>query len=326
MLLKVQEEIWPLKSVFRIAHGARTKANVVTVQIKDDNGNIGNGECVPYPRYNESPQSVIAQIENIRINIENGINNEELLEILPPCAARNAVDCALWDLRAKQTKTPVWQLAGLPEPKPLQSAFTIVIDTHDEMKRAALEASNYPLLKIKIGNASDLDAVKAINEIRPDARLIVDANESLSENGLVELLKIARSLNIELIEQPFKVNNDSFLKKIAPPVAICADESFHSTQDIEKTVQQYDAVNIKLDKTGGFTEALRAIKAARKAGQKVMMGCMVGTSLVTAPAVLLANLVDWVDLDGPLFMAQDRENGLIFDNGVISPPKSELWG
>ena len=217
-------------------------------------------------------------------------------------------------------------MAGLPKPKPLQSAYTIVIDTHDEMQKAALIAKNYPLLKIKIGNANDLDAVKAINKARPDARLIVDANESLDENGLIELVKIARSLNIELIEQPFKVNHDDALKKIASPVAICADESFHSTKDIEKTVQQYDAVNIKLDKTGGFTEALKAIKSARIAGQKVMMGCMVGTSLVTAPAVLLANLVDWVDLDGPLFMAKDRENGLEFENGIIHPPKPELWG
>ncbi|MBN8649326.1 MAG: dipeptide epimerase, partial [Caulobacterales bacterium] len=324
MRLKVQEEIWPLRSVFRIAHGAKSAANVVTIQLTDENGNIGNGECVPYPRYNESPLSVIAQIEAVRHEIEKGINNIEALELLPPCAARNALDCALWDLKAKQQKLPVWQLAGLPQPQKLQSAYTIVIDSHEEMKKAAIRAQNYPLLKIKIGNADDLKAVIAINEVRPDARLIIDANESLDEDGLNYLLKIARKLNIELIEQPFKVNHDDALRKIASPVAICADESFHSTKDIEKTVQQYDAVNIKLDKTGGFTEALRAIKAARIAGQKIMMGCMVGTSLVTAPAVLLANLVDWVDLDGPLFMAKDREFGLEFENGIIMPPKTEL--
>lgn len=326
MRLEVQEEIWPLRSVFRIAHGARTEARVVKVSIHDDNNNIGNGECVPYPRYNESPLSVIAQIESIRAQIEAGISNDELLNILPPCAARNAVDCAIWDLRAKQTKTPVWKLAGIQEPKPVQSAFTIVIDTHEEMEKAAVEASNYPLLKIKIGSPHDLIAVENIHKLRPDARFIVDANESLDENGLKQLVKKARSLNIDLIEQPFKVNHDEALRKIASPVAICADESFHSTKDIEKTVQKYDAVNIKLDKTGGLTEALRAIKSARNAGQKIMMGCMVGTSLVTAPAVLLANLVDWVDLDGPLFLAKDREHGLEIHNGIISPPKAELWG
>jgi L-Ala-D/L-Glu epimerase len=326
MRLNVQEEVWPLRTVFRIAHGARVEARVVRVTVSDNNGNIGYGECVPYPRYGESPLSVIAQIEKMRLQIENGIDNYDLLNAMPPCAARNAIDCALWDLKAKQQNKPVWEMVDIPKPKPVQSAFTIVIDEHDLMIQAAIEAKNYPLLKIKIGSGGDLPAIYEINKIRPDARLIIDANESLDENSLSKLLNDAKALNIEIIEQPFKVNHDNALRRIAGSVAICADESFHSTRDIERTVQQYDAVNIKLDKTGGFTEALMAIRAARKAGQKIMMGCMVGTSLVTAPAVILAGLVDWVDLDGPLFLAKDRPNALEFHNGIISPPKNELWG
>lgn len=326
MQLFVQEEVWPLKGVFRIAHGARTHAHTVTVTIKDDYGNCGRGECVPYPRYGESPLSVVAQIEAIRPAIENGIDRHKLLEIMPACAARNAIDCALWDFEAKKTGKAVWELAGLSKPEPVLSAFTIIIDEKEKMIAAAIEASKFPLLKIKIGGAQDLESVYAIHEARRDARFIIDANESLDEVAFNALCKRARDLGIELIEQPFKVNNDQSLKKSAAPVAICADESFHTGADIEKTVQAYDALNVKLDKTGGFTEALRAINSARAAGQKVMMGCMVGTSLVTAPAVILGGLVDWVDLDGPLFLANDRQFGLEYNGALISPPSPELWG
>ena len=326
MRLFVQEEVWPLKTVFRIAHGARTEARVVSVTLVEEDGTTGRGECVPYPRYGESPLSVIAQIEALRETIENGIDNQQLLELLPPCAARNAIDCAIWDLNCKKSGKRIWELANLPEPKPVQSAYTIVIDEHDKMVAAAIEAQNYPLLKIKIGSIDDIDAIVEIGKVRPDANFIIDANESLDESGFKNLLSKTSHMNVDLIEQPFKVNEDGALRKIASPIAICADESFHSGRDIEKTVQQYDAVNVKLDKTGGFTEALAAIKAAKKAGQKTMMGCMVGTSLVTAPAVILANLVDWVDLDGPLFMAKDREFGLEIHNGIIQPPKEQLWG
>ncbi len=326
MQLFVQEEIWPLKGVFRIAHGARTNAHTVTVTLKDDNGNCGRGECVPYPRYGESPLSVIAQIESVRSQIENGIDRKALAEIMPACAARNAIDCAMWDFEAKRSGTPVWELAGLEKPKPVLSAFTIIIDEKEKMIEAAIAAKEFPLLKIKIGGANDLESVYAIHKARPDARFIIDANESLDTNSFASLCNRARDLNIELIEQPFKVNHDENLKARAAPVAICADESFHTGSDIEKTIQAYDAINVKLDKTGGFTEALKTIKSAKKAGQRTMMGCMVGTSLVTAPAVILAQLVDWVDLDGPLFMAQDRDFGLKFDGAIISPPLPELWG
>ncbi len=326
MQLFVQEEIWPLKGVFRIAHGARTHAHTVTVTIKDDNGNCGRGECVPYPRYGESPLSVVAQIEAIRPALENGIDRQALSQIMPACAARNAIDCAMWDFEAKKSGKRVWELAGIDAPKPVLTAYTIIIDEKEKMIEDAKMAKQFPLLKIKIGGAQDLESVFAIHDVRPDARFIIDANESLDDASFKSLCKNARQMGIELIEQPFKVNHDSGLKKQAAPVAICADESFHTGSDIEKTVQAYDAINVKLDKTGGFTEALRAIKSARAAGQKIMMGCMVGTSLVTAPAVLLAGLVDWVDLDGPLFLAQDRKYGLDYNGAIISPPTSELWG
>jgi len=268
MRLFVQEEVWPLKTVFRIAHGARTEARVVSVTLVEEDGTTGRGECVPYPRYGESPLSVIAQIEALRETIENGIDNQQLLDLMPPCAARNAIDCAIWHLNCKKSGKRIWELAGLPEPKPVQSAYTIVIDEHDKMVEAALEAKNYPLLKIKIGSYDDIDAIVEIGKVRNDANFIIDANESLDENGFKTLLSKTSHMNVDLIEQPFKVNEDGALRKIASPIAICADESFHSGRDIEKTVQQYDAVNVKLDKTGGFTEALAAIRAAQRAGQK----------------------------------------------------------
>jgi L-Ala-D/L-Glu epimerase len=323
--MKIAPETWALRSVFRIARGARTHAQVVTLTLKAD-GAIGRGECVPYARYNETSDSVIAQLEAIRPEIEAGIDIATAQTLLPAGAARNALDCALWDLEAKKTGKRVWQLAGMAAPKPVLTAYTISLDEPDIMAKAALAAIGRPLLKVKIGGAGDIDRVRAIVKVRPDARLIVDANEGLSEDSLPQLLAQARDLNIDVIEQPFASKQDYRLGQVAAPIAICADESFHTSADIEHLLQNYDAVNVKLDKAGGFTEGLKAVREARAAGLRVMVGCMVGTSLVTAPAVLLAQLADWTDLDGPLLLDKDRDPGLYYDGSILHPSTPEVWG
>lgn len=323
--LQAQTERWPIAGAFRIARGAKTEACVVTVRLTQE-GATGWGECVPYGRYGETPESVLAQIETVRPLIENGPDRVAIGAAMPPGAARNAVDCALWDLEAKRTGTPVWALAGLPEPGPVTTAFTLSLDEPDAMAQAARAAADYPLLKLKIGGADDLARIAAVAAARPDARLIIDANEGLSPETLPVLLKQARALNVELIEQPFPAAEDAALEQIAAPVALCADESLHVSADIERLARRYDAVNVKLDKTGGLTEAIITIAAARAAGMKVMLGCMVGTSLAMAPAAMIAGLADWVDLDGPLLLAQDRVPGLRFEGATLHPPPRALWG
>ena len=323
MMTKI--ETWPLRGIFRIARGSRTHATVVTITLNKD-GAIGRGECVPYARYNETAESVVAQLEAVRPQIGVGIDIATAQTLLPPGAARNALDCALWDLAAKLSGKRVWQLAGMAEPKPVLTAYTISLDEPEIMAKAAIAAAGRPLLKVKIGGSGDIARVRAVVAARPDARLIVDANEGLSEETLPELLNQARALNIDVIEQPFAASKDARLGQVAAPIAICADESFHTSADIEHLLQNYDAVNVKLDKTGGFTEGLKAVRDARAAGLRVMVGCMVGTSLVTAPAVLLAQLADWADLDGPLLLDKDRDPGLYYEGSILHPPSAALWG
>ena len=325
MDMKISQETWALRGVFRIARGSRTHASVVTVTLNKD-GAIGRGECVPYARYEESADSVVAQLEAIRPHVEMGVDIATAQTLLPAGAARNALDCALWDLAAKTSGKRVWQLAGMEEPKPVLTAYTISLDEPEIMAQAAIAAAGRPLLKVKIGGAGDIDRVRAVVNARPDVRLIVDANEGLSEETLPLLLHQARDLNIDVIEQPFAASKDSRLGQVAAPIAICADESFHTSADIEHLLQNSDAVNVKLDKTGGFTEGLKAVRDARAAGLRVMVGCMVGTSLVTAPAVLLAQLADWVDLDGPLLLDKDRDPGLYYDGSILHPPSARVWG
>lgn len=324
--LSIKEEDFPFKSVFRIAHGARSVAKVVTVTLKDNIGNIGRGECVPYPRYNESCESVIQQIEDIRLNIENGLDNLELLQIMPNGAARNAIDCAIWDLKAKASQNPIWELLGLEKPKKLITALTIVIDSKEKMVADAIKAYKYPILKIKIGSPQDFESIIAISEARKDAKFIIDANEALDINSLKELVKIAEKIDTLLIEQPLKSGDDLEINKLSTNIPICADESFHTSKEIAKFKNIYDAVNIKLDKTGGITEALIAIKEAKANNMQILSGCMVGTSLGAAPACILASLADFVDLDGPLLLAKDRNPPLIYDGAIIDPINRELWG
>ncbi len=324
MKLTIQEHSRPLRTAFAISRGSKTEAKTVTVSLAS-NGVVGRGECVPYPRYGESCASVTAQIDACRIDIEQGITRLQAQSLLPAGAARCALDCALWDLEAKQTGKPVWQLAGLPDPKPVETAVTVALDTPDKMARAA-ESIAGRLLKLKLGGAGDLERLAAVHRARPDARLIVDGNEGMAEDSFAEFVSKAGTLGVVLIEQPFPANADAALGQIQSNVAICADESAHTAANIPDLATRYGAVNIKLDKAGGLTEALAMVHAARAAKMQIMVGCMVAGSLSMAPAILLAQLADIVDLDGPLWLAKDVSDGLAYADGQVSPPTPALWG
>ncbi len=321
----VRRETWPLAGVFTISRGSRTEAHVLVAEIHDGDA-TGRGECVPYARYGESLDSVGAQIAGAAAEIEGGAGRDWLQTAMPACAARNALDCALWDLEAKQTGRPVWELAGLAEPQPVTTAFTISLDTSEKMAEAARAESHRPLLKLKLTGAGDFDRLRAIRAAAPDCRLVVDANEAWSADDLTELPAALARLGVEMIEQPLPAGADDALIGLTGPIAICADESCHDSDSLSQLAGKYAMVNIKLDKAGGLTEALKLREAALNAGFDIMVGCMVGTSLAMAPAVLVAQGAALVDLDGPLWMSRDRDPGLEFIGSEIMPPQPALWG
>ena len=322
--LTVRRESFPLKGTFRISRGARTTAEVVVAEIEAD-GIIGRGECVPYPRYGETVEGVVAAIEGIA-GEARGLTRERLSTLLPAGAARNAVDCALWDLEAKQAGKPVWQLAGLAEPKPLTTAYTLSLDTVENMAAAARSNAHMPLLKLKLTGEGDLDRVRAIRENAPQARLIVDANEAWSLDHLKRYGQAFADLGVEMIEQPLPAGRDAELDGVECPVALGADESCHDRKSLAELKGRYQVINIKLDKTGGLTEAVALEREGRAMGFDIMVGCMVGTSLAMAPAILVAQEARFVDVDGPLLMAKDRDPGLRYDGATVSPPEPTLWG
>lgn len=323
--LTVISESWPIAGTFTISRGAKTHAHVVTVRITD-NGHTGHGECVPYARYDETIAGVIAKIERLKPDIEAGLTRDQLQDALPPGAARNALDCALWDLEARQTGLPVWQLAGLPEPRPTTIAYTISFDTPQNMAAAALKSASFPLLKLKLGGDGDAERLAAVRTAAPDTRLIVDANEAWHENQLNELMMACETADVEMIEQPLPAQSDDFLVDFPHTVPFCADETAHGLDSLNLVAQRYDAINIKLDKTGGLTEAIALVAAAKAANLKIMIGCMVATSLSMAPAILLSSSANIVDLDGALLLAQDRNPGVIYKNMQINPAPKALWG
>ena len=313
-----------LKTAFTISRGAKTSAETIRVTLREGDA-IGRGECVPYPRYGETQSGVRAAIEALRARIEGGLSREALQAEMPAGAARCALDCALWDLEAKQSGRPVWKLAGLPEPKPIETAVTVSLDTAEAMAEAARSKPSR-LLKLKLGGPEDLERIEAVHAARPDARLIVDGNEGLLPEQFPSIVKRAADLGVVLIEQPFPAGKDEALLRRPGAVSVCADESAHTSAEIQDLSRRYDAVNVKLDKTGGLTEAIRMVQAARDSGLGVLVGCMVGGSLSIAPAVLLAGLADAADLDGPLWLAEDIAHGLTYTDGHISPPERALWG
>ncbi len=320
-----RSERWPIAGTFTISRGAKTEATVVTAELSDDRFH-GRGECVPYPRYGESVESVIAAIEALGGPLQSGLTRADLQCAMPAGAARNALDCAFWDLEAKRTGQRVHELAGMPAPRPLVTAYTISLGSPQVMAEAAAAASHRPLLKIKLGGDDDPARLAAVRRAAPNSQLIVDANEGWNAGNLATNLAACATAGVTLVEQPLPANDDAALGRIAHPIAVCADESVHARNSLAALRGRYDAVNIKLDKTGGLTEAMAMMAEAKRLGFDVMVGCMVATSLAMAPATLLAQGARVVDLDGALLLAKDREFGLRYDSSYVYPPSPDLWG
>ncbi|MCP5075376.1 MAG: dipeptide epimerase [Rhodobacteraceae bacterium] len=321
MKVTVTANTFRLVQVFTISRGSRTEAKVLTVCIEED-GIQGWGECVPYARYGETLESVTRMIEGVKPPV-----NRSGLYTLPAGAARNALDCALWDLEAKKAGKRVWKLAGLDEPGPEITAYTLSLDTPEKMQAQAVKNADRPLLKTKLGGgAEDIARIEAVRRGAPDARIIVDANEGWTPELYTELAPVLVRLGVEMVEQPFPAGNDDALLTLDRVLPVCADESCHDRTSLPALKGKYDMVNIKLDKTGGLTEALALRDAALEEGFQVMVGCMVGSSLAMAPATLIAQGAAVTDLDGPLLLAEDRDNALQFDDVGVHPPVAALWG
>nr|WP_216602479.1 N-acetyl-D-Glu racemase DgcA [Ruegeria atlantica] len=310
-----------MAQVFTISRGSRTEAKVLTVRVSDGT-HQGWGECVPYARYDETLESVEAEIAGLPAEF----SRRSLMDLLPAGAARNAVDCALWDLESKRAGKRAWDLAGLPVPGPEITAYTLSLDTPEAMQAQAAENAHRPLLKIKLGTPDDMPRLEAVRAGAPNARIIVDANEGWSAEVYADLAQHLVRLGVALVEQPLPAGNDDALIGMARPVPVCADESCHDRASLPGLKGKYDVINIKLDKTGGLTEALELRKAAIAEGYDIMVGCMVGSSLAMAPATLLAQGAMVTDLDGPLLLAEDRDTPLIFDDAGVYPPEAALWG
>ena len=323
--LDAQIETFALRRHFTISRGTKTETIVVVATLSDATA-TGRGECGPNARYDETPESVVAAIREMAPSLRAGMTRAGLQEAMPPGAARNALDCAMWDHEAKSTGTTAWALAGHATLEPVVTAFTLSADGPDEMSHEAAANAARPLLKLKLTGADDLARVRAVRAAAPDVRLIVDANEAWDVAAYRAFAPDLAALGVELIEQPFPAGDDAALTDLDRPVPVCADESFRDRASLAGLRGKYDVVNIKLDKTGGLTEALAASAAARAAGFGVMVGCMVGTSLGMAPAMLVAQGADFVDLDGPLLLAHDRLPGLTIDGSTLVLPSSGLWG
>jgi L-alanine-DL-glutamate epimerase-like enolase superfamily enzyme len=323
--LVVRIEHWPIAGSFTISRGAKTQASVVVAELSDGL-HRGRGECVPYARYHETVEGVADAIAALSDVLARGLDRDALQRTMPPGAARNALDCAFWDLAAKRAGRPVHVLAGLPPPKPLVTALTISLGTAEEMAARAAKAAGRALLKVKLGGAGDPARIMAVRRAAPHAQLIVDANESWSVDTLHDHLAACAQAGVTLVEQPLPAGADDMLARIARPLPVCADESVHARASLPALAGKYDAVNIKLDKTGGLTEALAMVEDAGRLGFMVMAGCMVATSLAMAPAMLVAQRARVVDLDGALLLARDRPNGLRYEGSMVHPPTPELWG
>ena len=323
--LSVAIETYPIAGRFVISRGAKTEAVVVTATLTEARG-VGRGECVPYARYGESVDSVIATIETARDALEAGAGRADLQLLLPAGAARNALDCALWDLEAKLSGMAAYVAAGFERLSPLVTAYTISVGAPDEMRAAAAKAADRPLLKIKLAGEGDEARLAAVRAGAPDSTLIVDANESWDEESLARRLAVCADYGVALVEQPLPAGRDEALARLTHVVPICADESVHDRASLASLKGRYDAVNVKLDKTGGLTEALALAAEAERLGFSLFVGCMVGTSLAMAPAMLLAGRAQFVDLDGPLLLARDRSPGLVYEGSIVHPPASDLWG
>ncbi|MGL5167252.1 MAG: N-acetyl-D-Glu racemase DgcA [Afipia sp.] len=328
--LAARIERWPIAGGFTISRGAKTEAVVIVAEVSRQGLNgeaiIGRGECVPYARYGETPEGTLAAILSLRDEFNGGLDRQGLQTRMPPGAARNALDCALWDLEAKVANKRIWDLLGQAAPRPLTTAYTISLGTPESMAEATTKAAHRPLLKIKLGGDGDEARIAAVRKAAPDAELIVDANEAWAGGNLERHLAACAAAGVTMVEQPLPAGQDQALARIKRPVSVCADESVHDRASLEGLRGRYDAINIKLDKTGGLTEALAMAEAARTLGFDLMVGCMVATSLAMAPAMMIAQGARVVDLDGPLLLAKDRDNGLRYEGSTVYPPDAGLWG
>jgi L-alanine-DL-glutamate epimerase-like enolase superfamily enzyme len=323
--LSVYSERWPIAGAFTISRGAKTEAAVVVAELNDGR-NRGRGECVPYARYGESLDGVVAAIGAMAQPLARGLDRAALQAAMPAGAARNALDCAFWDLSAKQRGIPVHEIAGLPPPQPLTTAYTISLAAPAAMAAAAEKAAERALLKVKLGAPGDPERIAAVRRAAPRSALIVDANEGWTTENLGLNLAACADAGVTLVEQPLPADADAMLASIARPLAVCADESVHGRASLAALAGKYDAVNIKLDKTGGLTEALAMAREAEALGFRIMVGCMVATSLAMAPAILVAQRAQIVDLDGPLLLARDRPCGLLYEASLVYPATPILWG
>jgi L-alanine-DL-glutamate epimerase-like enolase superfamily enzyme len=324
-ILAARIERFPIAGSFTISRGAKTEAITVVAEVSQD-GLTGRGECVPYPRYGETAEATLGALEGLKEAVAGNLDRVALQSRLPAGAARNALDCALIDLAAKRSGQRIWNLLGRGEPPPCVTAYTISLASAEAMAVATAAAAHRALLKIKLGGEGDEARIAAVRQAAPNAELIVDANESWSAFNLERNLEACAKAGVTLVEQPLPAGRDELLAKIRRPIAVCADESVHDRKSLDGLRERYDAVNIKLDKTGGLTEALAMADAARALGFQIMVGCMVATSLSMAPAMLLTPLARVVDLDGPLLLARDRDHGLRYHNSLVYPPEAALWG
>jgi L-alanine-DL-glutamate epimerase-like enolase superfamily enzyme len=325
LTLSVRIERWPIAGSFTIARGAKTEAIVLVAEV-GDGVHVGRGECVPYPRYNETPEATQAALIAMTGALKRGMEPQALQTAMPAGAARNALDCALWDYRAKASGARIWDLLKRDKPKALTTAYTISLGTPEIMAAAVAKAAHRPLLKIKLGGETDDVRITAVRKAAPDSELIVDANESWTNDNIARNLDACAAAGVTLVEQPLPAGHDEVLASIRRPISVCADESVHDRASLAELRDRYDAINIKLDKTGGLTEALALADSARALGFDIMVGCMVSTSLAMAPAMLVAQQARVIDLDGPLLLAKDRDDGLRYDGSLVHPPSAKLWG
>ncbi|MFZ5682146.1 MAG: dipeptide epimerase [Bradyrhizobiaceae bacterium] len=330
LTLAARIERWPIAGGFTISRGAKTEAVVIVAEVSRQAPNgkaiVGRGECVPYARYGETPEGTLEAILAMQGALDGGLDRLGLQGEMRAGAARNALDCALWDLEAKVAEKRIWELLGLSAPRPLTTAYTISLGTPETMAEATAKAARRPLLKIKLGGDGDEARIAAVRKAAPDAELIVDANEAWTDGNLERHLAACAAAGVTMIEQPLPAGQDQALARIKRPVSVCADESVHDRASLEGLRERYDAINIKLDKTGGLTEALVMAESAKALGFDLMVGCMVATSLAMAPALTIAQGARVVDLDGPLLLAKDRDDGLRYDGSTVYPPGAELWG
>lgn len=323
--LRAQHDSFPLSRPFRISRGVKTQAEVITV-VLEQGGMAGRGESVPYARYGESIESALAGIEEVRVAVEGGADRAQLLGLLPPGAARNALDCALWDLEARLAGRSVAAKIGAPEPERLASALTIGVDTPMAMAVAASRIADAPIIKVKVDATIPDAQIRAVRNAAPDAKLIVDPNESWDERLVRAMQSVLLTLRVDLLEQPVPADADAWLEDFTPEVPICADESVHVAEDLDRVARRYQMVNVKLDKSGGLTAALELAQAARARGLGLMTGCMISSSLSIAPALHVARMSDFVDLDGPIWLREDRPGGVRDEAGYMVPPQRGFWG